>query len=56
MQAKKEGLKWRDDWNMKLKYWEGKEGKLCTKYKLNEEVEWGGPEKGKSRVSKKVVV
>ena len=29
---------------------------VCTKYKLHEEVEWGGPEKGKSRGPKKVVV
>jgi len=55
MQTRK-GLKGSDNWNIKLKYWEGKVGKVCTKYKLHEEVEWVGPKKGKSRGSKKVVV
>lgn len=56
MQARKEGLKGSDHWNIKWKYWEGKAGKICTKYKLHQEVEWGRPEKGKSKGSKKVVV
>jgi hypothetical protein len=56
MQDRKEGLKWRDDWNMKLKYWEGKERKVCIKYKLNEEVKWGEPEKSRSRGPTKVAV